>query len=415
MSQPGEDRDLELFLDAATADLPEPALLARYVRDPASLSAEERNQVERAALEQPLVADELHSLRSFDFSALAQVTAEVRAERRRSRWERIRERLTLGTGVWIAGAAAAALIAALYLPISTARRASIPRPGDQRVAQVPPAPRPEPVNPRPPAEVHVPSPEPAPQLPSEAAPVKPDEPETVVVRPQRPPPPEPDRPRDRDVPAVRPAPEEVPEPILVAMVMPEYDRPLDAETRFGVSPTVRGDDSARTVSLQTLSPSHVARTSHGQPDLFWYVAPLPKGGTFELVIEPSGDAPALVETGLPLPREPGLQRIRLSELGVELPLDRELRWSVSHYPSADEPPRSFALGWIRRVAPPRELSARVEQAASGEIPALYAGAGFWYDALESVRDLADRRPGDAQVEEAYRSLLVQGGLDKIVQ
>ena len=69
---PTDDRErLEvLYQTVLEHGFPAPELLARYVTAPNALSEEERMEVESAAARFPAVADELDTLRGFDFRAL---------------------------------------------------------------------------------------------------------------------------------------------------------------------------------------------------------------------------------------------------------------------------------------------------------------------------------------------------------
>ena len=98
------DDGLERLLSAVfEGDEPTAELLARYARDPGSLSPEMRREIERALAERPDLADEVRTLRSFELPALAEPA--VRRAPLRSRWARL--------SVWVGVAAAALLVLSL--------------------------------------------------------------------------------------------------------------------------------------------------------------------------------------------------------------------------------------------------------------------------------------------------------------
>ena len=73
----------------------------------------------------------------------------------------------------------------------------------------------------------------------------------------------------------------------------------------------------------------------------------------------------------------------------------------------------LAYGEIERVDLEAPVAERLKAAASGELPAIYAEAGLWYDALASISDLIELRPNDAQLRKQRSALLTQVGLPEI--
>jgi hypothetical protein len=128
------------------------------------------------------------------------------------------------------------------------------------------------------------------------------------------------------------------------------------------------------------------------------------------ITDPQATQP-LVETRLPSPTKPGIQRIRLADLGVRLAPGTAYRWSVSVIPDANRRSRDLlAGGVIQRVAAPAGLQEKLAQSRKEEHPFLYAEAGLWYDALGSISELIEVTPYDAQLRQQRSSLLSQVGL-----
>lgn len=164
-------------------------------------------------------------------------------------------------------------------------------------------------------------------------------------------------------------------------------------------------------SLLALVPDHVGQTLRSQPSLFWHIDRLPRSPArivFTLALE-DGVEP-LVESDLPPLAAPGLQRIRLGDLGASLEPEQIYVWSVALV--VDPARRSRDVldsGYIQRVTDPVGGSA-----GAGSASAL-AAKGLWYDALEAICNQVDAAPGDAHLRAERNTLLRQAGLFAAVE
>jgi hypothetical protein len=158
-----------------------------------------------------------------------------------------------------------------------------------------------------------------------------------------------------------------------------------------------------------LAPEHLAHTASADPSLFWHVDERPPAHVkvvFTLIHE--DDIEPLVESQLPPPRRAGIQRIRLAQFGVQLDPEAEYEWSVALVPDPDQRSRDvISTGYLRRVAPPAELSGEQQ----GVTVSTYASLGLWYDALEAASDAIDAAPSDPGLRHQRDALLRQGGLE----
>lgn len=182
------------------------------------------------------------------------------------------------------------------------------------------------------------------------------------------------------------------------------DKPLGE--RVGGGARAAGGIDASVVALV---PEQVALTISEQPSLFWFQSK-PANAKLELtLIEPGNPKPLLVLGGSSA--KPGIHRIRLANHGVKLAPDVRYKWTVSLVP--DPAKRSLdvvASGTIKRIQPSRELSQKLAAASPADRPAIYAGAGIWYDALEAISDQIDKNPSDKPLRQARADLLKQVGL-----
>jgi Domain of Unknown Function (DUF928) len=164
--------------------------------------------------------------------------------------------------------------------------------------------------------------------------------------------------------------------------------------------------------LIALVPNHVALTTQSQPSLFWFQSK-PAKAKFELtVVEPKNPKP-LVSLTAPQADKAGIHRVKLAKYKVELQPDVAYEWSVAIVPDAENRSRDVvAKGVIKRINPPGDLATHVETAGDVERAALYAQAGIWYDAFESVSNAIEAHPDDASLHAQRASLLKQVGLSE---
>jgi hypothetical protein len=122
----------------------------------------------------------------------------------------------------------------------------------------------------------------------------------------------------------------------------------------------------------------------------------------------------LLEVRLPQPVQPGVQRIRLADYGVNLEPGVQYKWFVTVVVDSARRSRDvLAGGTIERVEPASELSARIAGARPEALPMIYAEAGLWYDALGAIADLLEQTPNDPTIREGRAQLLSQAGLPKV--
>jgi hypothetical protein len=153
-----------------------------------------------------------------------------------------------------------------------------------------------------------------------------------------------------------------------------------------------------------LAPDHLALTLKSTPSLFWHLdgaAPENVTIVFTLVDE-ARDAP-LIEARLQPPARAGVNRVRLSDYGVELKEGEMYIWSIALVPDmANRARDQVSLGRLKHVSLDQEVPREARE---------FASRGFWYDALESLSDQVDADPQDRDARALRRSLLSQAGLE----
>jgi len=207
-----------------------------------------------------------------------------------------------------------------------------------------------------------------------------------------------------------------PSPPLVAQAAPPAPAaPIYTPPRRG-APTsehrvgggTRAGKNLPTVTV--LVPDHTGLTISEQPTLFWFLTE-PLDVPMEIVVTEIGADSPLLEHRLPAPAAAGIQRIRLADHNVRLMPGKEYEWSIALVIDAAHRSRDlFATGTIERIEPSSTMSAQIAHASRTEIPAHYAAAGLWYDALTSVSDLVDGSPANPEFRTQRAGLLDQVGL-----
>jgi hypothetical protein len=169
-----------------------------------------------------------------------------------------------------------------------------------------------------------------------------------------------------------------------------------------VGGAVRGTSAFPTPLV--LAPDHLALTLKSTPSLFWHLdgaAPENVTIVFTLVDE-ARDAP-LIEARLQPPARAGVNRVRLSDYGVELKEGEMYIWSIALVPDmANRARDQVSLGRLKHVSLDQEVPREARE---------FASRGFWYDALESLSDQVDADPQDRDARALRRSLLSQAGLE----
>ncbi|MBW2271668.1 MAG: DUF928 domain-containing protein [Deltaproteobacteria bacterium] len=166
--------------------------------------------------------------------------------------------------------------------------------------------------------------------------------------------------------------------------------------------------------LYVVAPAHVGQTTSTEPSLYWYVDRVPDESIrIEFTVLDEESIEPRVETTLETPRVAGVQRIRLSDYGLELVADTEYQWSVALVLDPDERSKDIvASGWIDHVAASTQLATRLEQGGQAQIASVYAEEGIWYDAFSALSEEIDRHPEDGELLDQRADLLRQVGLEE---
>jgi len=197
-----------------------------------------------------------------------------------------------------------------------------------------------------------------------------------------------------------------------AAAAPVYKPPLLGAPGGRVGGGTRGPARDMFI-LSALAPNHTGLTAVDQPTLYWFISNVTQYPVEVTVVDPQGGDP-LLETRVPSPSQPGVQRIRLADFGVRLKPGVPYRWFVAVVPDPARRSKDIlAGGTIERVDPSEELKKKMAQAGKADLPFLYAEAGLWYDALAALSELIEAAPQDSAPRKQRAAMLVQVGLPEI--
>ncbi len=171
----------------------------------------------------------------------------------------------------------------------------------------------------------------------------------------------------------------------------------------------RGTGEAMT-SLDVLAPDEVGITTQEQPSLFWFQSK-PATAKFELTLLQDNKAKPIVQVEIERASKAGIQRLKLSDHAAKLDVGVEYQWVIALVTDPDNRSKDLvASGVIKRIEPPADLKSKVASATPASLPAIYADAGIWYDALSLLSDEIDAHPEDQSFRQTRADLLSQVGL-----
>jgi len=197
--------------------------------------------------------------------------------------------------------------------------------------------------------------------------------------------------------------------------MPIYKPPLRGAPVGRIAGGSRGIMDEYPTLLVVLSPDHTGLTTQEQPSLYWFLAELMPHPIELTIIEEQAIYPIL-ETRIPAPKQPGVQRIRLTDYDVRLQPGVKYKWFVALVPDPDRRSKDIlAWGEIERVEPTAKLQEDLADMDRARSPYVYAEEGLWYDALAAVSDLIDTARGEVIFRKQRAALLEQVGLPQIAQ
>jgi hypothetical protein len=197
--------------------------------------------------------------------------------------------------------------------------------------------------------------------------------------------------------------------------MPIYKPPRRGAPVGRVAGGTRGILDEFPSLLCVITPDHTALTIQDQPQLFWFLRKLTDFPIELTIIEDQAIIP-LLETRIDSPEQPGIQSIRLTDLGIRLKEDIVYKWFIAIVPDPDRRSKDIlAWGAMRYLEISDELKERLLQFDKVTALNIYASAGIWYDAFAGLSELIDISANDADLIRKRNALLEQIGLLEITR
>jgi hypothetical protein len=190
-----------------------------------------------------------------------------------------------------------------------------------------------------------------------------------------------------------------------------YKPPLRGAPLTRVGGGTRGIGNVLAVNV--LAPGDTGLTTQEKPTIYWF-ASQPIDKPVEITITSTASlqdaATPVFEITLQPPLAKGIHAFRLADHGVALKPGVEYQWFVAVVRNpAQRSNDVLAGGTIKRVTD-SPVQAQVKQASPAQLPALYAEAGIWYDAIDQLSRQISANQSNRQLRERRAALLEQVGL-----
>ncbi|MEB3358363.1 MAG: DUF928 domain-containing protein [Synechococcales bacterium] len=179
----------------------------------------------------------------------------------------------------------------------------------------------------------------------------------------------------------------------------------------------RGDCSSADKPLMALMPdTNFGQTVSDYPTFYWYVPQISaEAAEFVLLDEDNNE---IFITTFAIADQPGVISLSLPEGSGMPPLEvgKDYNWYFSLICDfSDRSGDLFTNGWIRRVdTTTLGLGDRLMTASESDRALIYAEAGLWFEALDTLARLRRLNPSDPAVQAQWGTLLRSVGLDEMV-
>ncbi|MEN9216192.1 MAG: DUF928 domain-containing protein [Gloeomargarita sp. HHBFW_bins_162] len=209
-------------------------------------------------------------------------------------------------------------------------------------------------------------------------------------------------------------------PAFASLNLPTVGRPGNREggSKRGSSCAKEKDQKLRVL----LPEGNYGQTLRDYATFFWYLPELerPTPVEFQLrQVNSQGQTGELVYSETFTSTGGGIGSLTLPPTAAPLAVGQEYEWSIAVQCTVDGMATSpdawmIAVGRIERISPNNpQLTAALAQANLGDYPAVLAGAGVWYDALQMLVALRRQNPTDQELLQDWVNLLGRIGFGAI--
>ncbi len=202
-------------------------------------------------------------------------------------------------------------------------------------------------------------------------------------------------------------------PTMAADEMASVDIPVYKPKVMG-APTRRVGGGSRglcdagkvNTSLTVLASIYTGTTSTTQPNVYWSISE-DISKPIEVTLNTTGFPPVKVFESVINAPKAGIHAINFKQQNITLEAGTEYELSLALICNADD--RSADIGAnsaIQYEPPSSSLSEKLAGVQEMQRPFIYAQAGFWYDAIDSVLNLVGNEPSNAKYSK-WRDALLQ--------
>jgi Domain of Unknown Function (DUF928) len=157
--------------------------------------------------------------------------------------------------------------------------------------------------------------------------------------------------------------------------------------------------------------AHFPQTISGYPTFFFNAPKFSGKAEFRLYeVSVNASPKRIYKTSFPIETQPGIISFRMPLNAPELRVGKFYRWEFTWNNSGN----SKCTGLVRRIELNRAVSQQIEKAKPIEKASLYAKAGIWFEAVETLAEARRDRPEAPELTIEWVELLKSVGLDVIV-
>jgi hypothetical protein len=192
-----------------------------------------------------------------------------------------------------------------------------------------------------------------------------------------------------------------------------YVPPARGAPKSRVGGGTRGVDP-NAIIVRLLAPEEMGIAGTDQPVLYWFLSQ-PTDAPVEITLIDDTSIEPVFEITTNSRDRGGIRALKLADHGVHLKPNVEYQWSVAIVVDTEQRSRDvFSSGVIMYQPPDTALRSSVGAASPGDIPSVYASAGYWYDAIDSLSGLINSSVDNSIFVAQRAALLEQVGLVDVI-
>jgi hypothetical protein len=165
--------------------------------------------------------------------------------------------------------------------------------------------------------------------------------------------------------------------------------------------------SAQVPSVWLLAPDHVGSANTDQPVVYWYLSLAAAGKDIKIVLSNESGSEVLRTHDLANTVIRGMHSLSLADEGIHLRPETTYQIKMSYAPDGDVSRARTSQAFILYSEAPPALKRKITNAKADDLPFIYASAGYWYAALQSLGTLIAANPTNAGYKQMRAALLDQ--------